>query len=182
MAVGWEWLLKTTGLVKDLIANTTFLLSILIFTGTTLFLPDAIAVKMGFDIFRQSNALWIALALLMALAILVSRVFVFIGQQIWGEIVIWHKSKILHDLTPEEKGLLKEYMDGETTINVHMNDGVAFGLARREIVYPPSPFHDGRYGAPLNLQPWAREYLQKNPKLLDGSVPHSRTPKTPRYF
>jgi hypothetical protein len=73
----------------------------------------------------------------------------------------------LHRLTPDEKVMLRRYIDEQmTTQHVPGYDGVAHGLERSHIVYQAS--EEGVLGKnyPFNLEDEARAYLTAHPDLL----------------
>jgi hypothetical protein len=84
----------------------------------------------------------------------------------------------LHKLTPEEKGYLIPFIEGQmNSINVGMDDGVMAGLRAKGITYLAANMGSVLDGFAFNLQPWAREYLEKNPNLLEGAAGHPMTPQ-----
>jgi len=81
------------------------------------------------------------------------------------------RKKQLHDLTHEEKGYLAPYViDGVNTQYFAMEDGVAGGLAAKNIIYRSSSVFNMLDGIPYNIQPWAKDYLLTRIELLQGAV------------
>jgi hypothetical protein len=88
------------------------------------------------------------------------------------------KYDYLKQLTPEEKGYLIPYIEEQqNTINVGMDDGIMAGLCAKGITYRAANIGDLLNGFAFNLQPWARDYLNSKPELLND---YSGEPMTPR--
>jgi hypothetical protein len=76
--------------------------------------------------------------------------------------------KHLHQLSPDEKALLKQFIDGNTkTKRLDLTHSTAMGLASRGILYRPVPQVTAYGLVTYALQHWAWEYLKKNSNLLD---------------
>ncbi|RMH20024.1 MAG: hypothetical protein D6698_04935, partial [Gammaproteobacteria bacterium] len=104
--------------------------------------------------------------------------FIFIVQGHTHRQVQKKRQQTLHKLTPEEKGYLVPYIEGQqNSVYVGMEDGVMSGLRAKGITYLAANMGDVLNGFAFNLQPWAREYLESNPHLLDG---YSGQPMTPQ--
>ena len=85
-------------------------------------------------------------------------------------------------LTPEEKGYLVSYIEGQqNTIYVGLDDGIMGGLTAKGITYRSSNMGDLLNGVAFNLQPWARSYLEENRYLLDGYAGKPMTPREKLY-
>jgi hypothetical protein len=134
------------------------------------FIPDGILKKLNYFDFVKSheNILKIAGILLAPLLIYKISELLIICYKKYEENKKLHKP--LHNLTPKEKAYLLPYIrDKENTLYVSLVDGVMSGLLRRKITYMPSSAMS-YYKYAYNLQPWAREYLEKKPHLLDGAA------------
>ena len=76
----------------------------------------------------------------------------------------------LETLTSDEKAYLVPYIhDGKNTMNYLAQDGIASGLVQKGILYAPSSLGSMLSGFAYNLQPWARDELERNPSLLEGA-------------
>jgi hypothetical protein len=149
------------------ITKKPYFLNCLIFLGLFLyglfFLPENIVKALG--IFELINSYR---------DIIVSYGIVSIGLLIYAK---YHKykaqkqrKKLLHNLTPEEKGYLSQYITNKTnTLYFLADDGVIWGLCYKKItffvmtgmLFPKSAY---------NLHSWAREYLEKNSNLLNDAA------------
>ena len=147
---------------------------IAIATTLIIFLPDAIANSLGILEFRETNKGVIGWAFLLTYSYLIAHVFWQVKDIIRNKFIKHFATKKyqtkLHDLTSAEKGLLSEFMSGENTLYMPMEDGVIGGLQAKEIVFQSSNVFDITEGIPYNLQTWARQYLNENPELLNGAV------------
>ena len=94
------------------------------------------------------------------------------------------RANYLHTLSPEEKGLLRSYLDTQrVTQYLLTTDGNVGALLRNRVLYTGA--RTGRLvrGGPtiaVNIEPWARKYLNEHPELLDGSQQPSMPPLTYR--
>lgn len=155
-----------------------FLVAIITVLGLILFLPEEYAQIVAVDGFRNEYRVYLGPAFLLTLSFCVARVFIFIMQgQAQRKALKW-KQQSLHKLTPEEKGYLVPYIQGQqNSVYVGMEDGVMSGLRAKGITYLAANMGNMLNGFAFNLQSWAREYLESNPHLLDG---HAGQPMTPQ--
>jgi hypothetical protein len=148
-------------------------LGIAIATTLIIFLPDAIAKNLGILEFRQLNKGAIGWAFLLTYSYLIAHVLWQIKDIVRNKLIKYFATKKyqkkLHDLTPAEKGLLVEFMSGENTLHMPIEDGVIGGLQAKEIVFQSSNAFVKTEGVPYNLQTWARQYLAENTELLSGA-------------
>lgn len=76
--------------------------------------------------------------------------------------------KRLHNLTDEEKKILREYIYNQTrTCNFPVDNGLVTELEQYTIIYRSSNIGNLRYGVAYNIQPWAWTYLNKHNDLLE---------------
>ena len=155
-----------------------FLVAIVVVLGLILYLPEEHAKTLAVDGFRNDYRLFLGPAFLLTLSFGAARVFNFFMQWYRQRQNLKKRQEALHRLTPEEKGYLIPYIEGQqNTINVGMDDGVMAGLRSKGITYRAANMGDLLNGFAFNLQPWAREYLEQNRHLLDG---YAGSPMTPR--
>ncbi len=155
-----------------------FLVAIVTVLGLILFLPESYAKMVAVDGFRNEYRVYLGPVFLLTLSFCVARVFMFIMQWHSQRKTIKRKQQSLHKLTPEEKGYLVLYIEGQqNSVYVGMEDGVMSGLRVKGITYLAANIGDVLNGFAFNLQPWAREYLEDNPNLLDGYVGQPMTPQ-----
>ena len=155
-----------------------FLVAIVSVLGFILFLSEEYAKTLAVDGFRNEYRVFLGPAFLLTLAFCAARVFNFFMQGHRQRQALKKRQEALHSLTPEEKGYLIPYIEKQqNSVYVGMDDGVMAGLRSKGITYLAANMGDLLNGIAFNLQPWAREYLEKNPHLLDG---YAGAPMTPR--
>ena len=155
-----------------------FLIAIVSVLGIILFLPEEYAKTLAVDSFRNEYRVYLGPAFLLTLSFCAARIFNFFMQGYRKKQALKKRQEALHSLTPEEKGYLIPYIEGQqNTVNVGMDDGVMAGLRSKGITYLAANMGNLLNGFAFNLQPWAREYLEKKPHLLDG---YAGRPMTPR--
>jgi len=155
-----------------------FLVAIVTVLGLILFLPEEYAKIVAVDGFRDEYRVYLGPAFLLTLSFSVARVFIFIMQGQAQRKALKRKQQSLHKLTPEEKGYLVPYIEGQqNSVYVGMEDGVMSGLRAKGITYLAAKMGDVLNGFAFNLNPWAREYLESNPHLLDGYAGQPMTPQ-----
>ncbi len=77
---------------------------------------------------------------------------------------------IKSDLTEEEKAILRLFIVGKTSsVNLSIKNGVVLGLQQKKIIIKLGIVGTDalRMSFPFNIQPWAWEYFNKNPQLID---------------
>lgn len=136
--------------------------------GFVLFLPEDMAKTFALAEFRTEYRVFVGPAFLLALSLLAERMFSIFRQQRKSKQSLKRTQESLHYLTPEEKGYLAVYVaGGQTILYASIDDKVMRGLAMRKITYAPSQTVFLTDGIAYILYPWAKEYLEKNPHLLE---------------
>lgn len=155
-----------------------FLVAVLTTLGLVLFLPEHYAKVLAVDTFRGQYRVFLGPVFLLVLAFGVARLCTYIGRAYADRRLLKKRRELLHRLTPEEKGYLVPYIqEQQNSVYVGMDDGVMAGLGKKGVIYLAANMGDLLNGFAFNLQPWAREYLQSHPQLLDG---YAGRPVTPR--
>ncbi|AOU99811.1 hypothetical protein BI364_15825 [Acidihalobacter yilgarnensis] len=154
-----------------------FLIAVLTVLGLVLFLPDHYAKILAIDAFRSQYRVFIGPTFLLVFAFSIARLFTYLARTYTARKLLKERKELLHKLTPEEKGYLVPYiLNQQNSVYVGMDDGIMAGLRKKGITYLAANMGDLRNGFAFNLQPWAREYLQGNPQLLDSYAGHPMTP------
>lgn len=152
--------------------KSSHLFAIAFCSGVLLFAPDNFLSRIGLIKLADNFRSWIGGAFLLSTVLLLTRVLrgVTAPLRAWmrKKLFIRRKSRYLHDLTPEEKEVLRGFIENDTkTRSLSMMDGNVTGLANHDVIYRSSSLgHMGGYFA-YNIQPWAWEYLRENPELLE---------------
>lgn len=158
--------------IATLLTRTTPapVLGIAIAVSLLLFLPPGIIQTLGVEGFREENRGLIGWTFIFSY----SYLWVLAALGTWGHFRktalkrknLQLRQRQLHKLTRGEKEILMWFMSGETTVHRAVDDGVIGGLHASKIVYRSSNMFDFVDGVPYNLQPWAREYLEKHPEIF----------------
>ena len=81
-----------------------------------------------------------------------------------------HRLRRLHDMTPEERQVMRYFKLEDTRSQTLTNNAITAGLVNAGIVYMAADDGDfNRYFKPLfgfNISEWAREEINRNPGLL----------------
>jgi hypothetical protein len=167
-----SWLKQTTPVV---------LLGIAIASGIVLFVGDDLASAVGLAEFHKAYRAYFYGALLLSLALVVAH-------GLWSGVkgIVAHlkrprgrrdegppleiRQQQLYQLTPDEKAYLAPYILGkESTRHFMMEDSTAGGLVEKSILYRASHIGSMTDGWAHTLRPWARNYLEAHPQLLEGA-------------
>ncbi|MBA3581530.1 MAG: super-infection exclusion protein B [Gammaproteobacteria bacterium] len=155
--------------------SVAFLIAIISVLGLILFLSEEYAQILAIDDIRNEYKKFLGLAFLAALFFCAERCLHFLMQQFKQNQNLKKMQKNLHTLTPEEKNYLIPYIkDQKNTQYIGLEDGVMAGLRSKNITYCPTVMGNIIEGFAFNLEPWAREYLEKNPHLLNSYADYPR--------
>lgn len=170
---------KLTGLADYLQKiPAAFLVAILSVLALILFLPVDHAKTLSIDGFRDEYRVYLGPAFLFILSFCIARIYSHLMKLYRNRKLIEARKKLLHKLTPEERGYLIPYIaEQKNSVYVGLDDGVMVGLWNKKITYLPTSRGDILNGFAFNLQPWAREYLENNPSLLNEYVGQPLTPQ-----
>ncbi|MFT0879072.1 super-infection exclusion protein B [Rhodopseudomonas sp. G2_2311] len=146
-------------------------LAALLASAALLFIPDWLITHLGLGEIKQTYRTYAGIALVASSSLLMVNLISFIGKialKPWHHRQFTrHVHKALRELTPAEKDFLRDFIHGQAnTVSAPINDGVAGGLAAKQIIYRSSNFS---YGLEFqyNLQPVPRKLLSAHPELLD---------------
>ena len=153
-----------------------YLLAISATTGAVLFLPDGILEGLGLHVFRSEYLGYVGFVFILAAALLASIATANAANFIIGaaQMRINRKKmqKAIGFLTPVEKGVLRGYMDKNTTsLNLNMEKGVTQSLEAKKMIYQAVKIGTSRAGGDYfcdyNIYPWTRAFLLENPESLN---------------
>lgn len=158
--------------LKLLISQTPkVLLGIALFCTVAIVTPDALLRDIGFLPYTGSARQWLYIVLLFCVSLLISHLLfglssVFKGR-LNGWIIVHRGKKRLKNLTKAEKEILRDYIKGDTmTQAFECTDGAVLALEYEHIIYRASVLSQEFTDFPFNIQPWARQHLQRNPGLI----------------
>ena len=157
-------------------------LGIAIASGIVLFIGNDLASTMGLSEFRKEYRAYLGGALVLSLSLVVAHALWSGAKGILAlakgaldrrkaRRSLEARQKQLDKLTPDEKVYLAPYiLDKENTRNFLIEDGTAGGLVAKGILYRASTVGSMLDGWAHNMHPWARDYLEANPHLLEGAA------------
>lgn len=90
-----------------------FLVAIVSVLGLILFLPEEYAKTLAVDGFRDEYRVFLGPAFLLTLSFCAARIFNFFMQGYRQKLALKKRREALHSLTPEEKGYLIPYIEGQ---------------------------------------------------------------------
>ncbi len=147
-----------------------YLFAISLATGIALFSPSNFLAAIGIDSIVDQYKPYIGGTFLISTAIFLAYpladLYGLARDRITTAIVVKNDKKRLHDLTDEEKIILRNYIFQKTkTQYLDPRDGVVNELKRKRIIYAAASV--GKlYGVAYNIQPWAWNYLNEHASLL----------------
>lgn len=147
------------------------LLALGIASGFILFAPSKVIVVLGIELLRNSGQGVLGGVFVFSwaylLAHLIGKIYGLISDQNNKRKTNKMRIGYLQELTPQEKGYLTPYIvQGKNTVKFRIEDGIAGGLAAKDILYRASTVGDLLDGFDYNMQPWARKYLESHRELL----------------
>jgi len=81
---------------------------------------------------------------------------------------VWRARRHLDRMPPDEKAILRSFLDSEGSAQcIHPSSGAVNVLEARGVLYRASPVGSIVSGYEYAIQPWALEYLGRNPGLLE---------------
>lgn len=152
------------------------LLVLFIFTALISFLPESTIASLGLSSIKSSYAEYFGLSLIFSTAsLLVAAITgfwsIFLGQYLKEKVRLHFYKKDANNLTDEEKGILKIFINGKTrSANLSLKNGTVLGLENRMFIVRVGQLGTNAisWTFPFNIQPRAWKYLNENPSLLDN--------------
>lgn len=146
-------------------------LLVFIVTSIVLFSPKTFTDLVGLTEFVSTYRQFIGVAFLFSgaatLLSVVGKVYKSIKALVDSKKAMKIREERLHKLNHREKELLLYYFINDTnTQSLEYNDGTVRELESYRIITRTSRLSQHGFYFPYNLNPWAREYLTKNPELL----------------
>lgn len=150
-------------------------IGLLLFSSLLIFLPESAIKAVGLMSLSEEYKIHVGLAFFFSIAFLVSYSLnalwrVFLGRWLHETASLYFLRKEANDLTEEEKAVLRNFIEKRTrSMNLSLKNGVVLGLEQRKFI-----IRTGNLGTdavsmsfPFAIQPWAWEYLNKHPELLE---------------
>ncbi|MBV6503040.1 MAG: hypothetical protein AKCLJLPJ_01103 [Fimbriimonadales bacterium] len=156
-----------------------YVLPVTLTSGALLFVPQDKFKLVGLDVLPRDYKFWIGLAFLLSVALLASHAIFASGVAAKDarskKQEMKERIESLSNLTPQEKGILKRFVDGKTK-TVKLNPGgIAGSMEVQGLI-----FKSANVGSVVSwsytMQPWLWHHLQAHPEVLDGAVPVNDSP------
>ncbi|WP_447528441.1 superinfection exclusion B family protein [Vreelandella sp. TE19] len=152
---------------------TKTLAALCIVAGILLFSGDELLSTIGLSGIVNAYRGYIGGAFLITLALVVvntiSSIWRFSKPWVVQEYWIWQGKKRLKSLTPDEKAILRFYIENQTrSQSLDIKSGTVNSLAKERIIYRGSSLGT-MHGFDYIIQPWSWTFLNKHPELLDIS-------------
>lgn len=150
---------------------TKTLAALCIVFGVLIFSGDAALERFGLKTFVHEYRAYLGVGFLVSLSLTVVNtlaatlkfIYPWIAQAYWIRL----GRKRLKKLNPTEKKILRYYIQNQTrSQSLPIQDGTVNALQREKIIIRGSSL-GSLYGFDFNIQPWAWEYLNEHPELLD---------------
>lgn len=158
-------------IIEWLKLSPKYLFSVAVVSGALLFGPDLFLKRLGLDLFIADYRKYIGVVFLGVNVLLFAHIFSFtysyFSKIVENILFLQKRRKRLHSLTDEEKSILSGYISNNTrSQDFECTNGVVLGLEMEKIIFRVSDLSSYFTNFPYNIQPWAWEYLKKNPELL----------------
>ena len=162
---------KSIEIFQKLFSSIPIQITINITLSIIIFIPDKLAKLLALETFRTTFRKFLGPIFILFFSMLIVNIILHYKKKYEKIKIKKIKNKMLHSLTPEEKNYLRVYIiEKKNTLYPGISDGIMGGLEAKNITYRASSLGDHRNGFPYNLQPWAREYLEKNKYLIDDKM------------
>lgn len=150
-------------------------------TCIILFSTGGFIESIGFRDFRNSNLPFLGGLFIISISVLSAQIIRNVFSNCKTIALKWleyYKGRRLRqamifgltNLTPDEKSYLLPYIAHQkTSVNFLMQDGIKSSIEEKGIIYQASTLGDMLNGWAYNLQPWAREHLERNQNLLSNA-------------
>ncbi len=154
-------------------ASEHYFIPIAITSGILIYAPDTfIGISIG-DFRKEAHSYLGAVFIFSSMVVLSSIVTSCLKaisnffRKIYERFLFHRKIKRrLEGLTPEEKNIIRVYLEKETRTTILAYSGVVRSLLDAKIIYPIEDIIGER--APFNIQPWAWDYFKAHPSLISA--------------
>lgn len=156
-----------TKIVDWIKLSPKYLIGIAIFSGFLIFVSERVLDFFGLIQLVSSIRPYLALVFIASSALLLAGVISFLGNTILIRFKAFTYRHRLKDLTPEEKEILKLYIDGNTrSQEFSIMNGTIQGLVADKILYRSTNLGKDIFFS-FNIKSWAWRYLKKNRNILE---------------
>lgn len=161
---------------------------LLFFSVVVLSLPEQVLVKIHCGVLQKEYGTIIGVIFLLSLSFWLMYFSGFLKRKYEAsqkeKNIKKDRKKTLENLTNDEKLVIREYIfDGRTSVSGSIGDGIFGGLEAKDIIFRASQvgkFNGYNFAFDYNLQPWAKELLEKNLCFLMDDLPAPTELITPK--
>jgi Super-infection exclusion protein B len=164
-------MLNFSDFIAGLKLPTKTIVAVCIASAILLFSSEKTLESLGLSSFANDFRSYIGALFVVSLCIsavtLAFTIPVFVKP--WATQAFWIRqhTKRLHSLTPDEKATLSHYIGNNTrSQSLSVQSGTVNALIAEKIIYRASSLGSTHGFFDHVIQPWAWEYLNKNPDLL----------------
>jgi hypothetical protein len=150
-----------------------YLLPLFAASSVLLFAPAPLNATLGITGLIENYRGWIGVVWLVTGSLLLTHLTIALWEVAKKWIKGRRRAKTYHEsitgLSPQEKEVLVRFVDDQrSTVVLKMGEGVAETLVSKGILFRASTISQGLDYFAYSLQPWAWEYLNENPELLEA--------------
>ena len=147
-----------------------YIVALFVVDAVFLLVPKPFLESIGIIQYREKGKSYFPLLLLIVSVLTVAAIVEAVTGKFDRYRFFRARQKRLNFLTPEEKQILRSYIEGETrTLYLSIQSGVVKGLVHEDIIYRSSNVNSAEYGFlafAYNIQSWAWDYLNEHRDLL----------------
>jgi hypothetical protein len=164
-------------LVEAIKLSPRYLLPVCLFSGFVVFAPPETLSIFGLTDIVERYRPWFGLAFLASSVLLLgaalAALYGWLQTRRRERAMLKHGRRRLKRLTEDEKAILRGFIEGQTrTQYLPISDGRVRQFEMERIIFRASKLGQYPDAFAYNIQPWAWEYLNKHPEVLDpGDLP-----------
>lgn len=167
--MGTAWVSNILVFIKQ---PLPYLLSFSLVFGLLIFGPRWITMDLGINQVVSQYRWALGIGFIIIVMAIIAVVLSVAGEYITGYVAnkFWLRKHVkrLHDLTPQEKRILRSFIENDTrSCLLNVTDGIVGGLVTEKIIYRSASVSRTGTLFSHNIQPWVWDYLRKNTQLLD---------------
>lgn len=164
-----------------------YLIAVALISGVLLFLSESWLERIGLDVFAKVNRQWLGLTFLISITLwgvaVISDCWGWFSNKLFQRKYEQHIIRKLHELTEDEKQILRYYVAKNTRANMlKVDDGVVQGLVADHIIYRSASMGNILEGFAHNITDFVWDYIHANLDVLQGTTNFYRTDKRERNW
>jgi len=157
-----------TKIIEWIKLSPKYLIGIAIFCGLLIFIPSDLLEYFSLKDIVSAIKPYLSLAFFGTVALLFAGFLSFLGEIFLIRFKAFTYRSRFKDLTPEEKDILKSYIENEVrSQKFNIMNGTIQGLVADDILFRSTSLGTGDGYFSFKIQPWAWRYLKKNKHILE---------------